>query len=183
MSSLQHDQQSCVELTLNTLQALHSPSDNCILNSRNGQASRSLDEVLHMNQTALASISSVVSCPCSLDYNFALLITQAVTKILSWYQAILDDNNDAVKMMPIKIGQFELHLGNHNLRMVAQVVLDDLVKVEKLLEGFIERNGRAKQSANEFEQPLYSSLESLLRTKLNDILCSATLKVNGGQSA
>ncbi|QKX57115.1 uncharacterized protein TRUGW13939_04223 [Talaromyces rugulosus] len=141
-----------------------------------------LDEVLHMNQTALANISSVVSCPCSLDYNFALLITQAVTKILSWYQAILDDNNDAVRMMPIKIGQFELHLGNHNLRMVAQVVLDDLAKVEKLLEGFIERNGRAKQSANEFEQPLYSSLESLLRTKLNDILCSATVKVNGGQS-
>lgn len=146
---------------------------------------RSLDEVLRLNQTAISHISLVLSCPCSLDDNFALLIAQVAAKVLAWYQAILDDSEDPdmnamrVKVLPIKIGQYEPDLKEHG-KMVAQMVVIDLAKVGKLVENFAQRYcGGERQRGGEIEQPLYVSLESLLRKKLNDTLGMTASKLNG----
>ncbi|PYH46319.1 uncharacterized protein BP01DRAFT_381947 [Aspergillus saccharolyticus JOP 1030-1] len=181
--------QSCITLTFKTLQTLHAPSEKCVLNS-SSLSPRSLDAVLYLNQKAMSNLSLVIGCPCSLDFSFAPLIAQVISNILVWYQAILDGceamtetanmqpttNATLVRVLPIKIGQYELSEGDHR-RIVTQMVLNDLNKLRVLVDSFTQSYCRREASPGDADQSMCSILESVLRRKLDDTLGSAVLKM------
>ena len=78
LQSLDTDATSCSSFT---------PSLN--LSSESGSC-RSLDRVLRVNQSARDNVLSILNCSCTADTGLALLVAMIVSKILSWYQAVLN---------------------------------------------------------------------------------------------
>ena len=72
----------CYTLAYSTLESLR------IINPENstGVELKSLDSVLSITKTAVASVLQLLKCPCSSDPHLAMLYSSITSKILTWYQ-------------------------------------------------------------------------------------------------
>ncbi|KAL1980076.1 hypothetical protein VTN96DRAFT_4665 [Rasamsonia emersonii] len=101
MSDSSHD---CIGLALGTLASLYqlssSPYSNGTVEELQDNFSSSaptIDQVLQTNSAAIKNAMTLLACPCAKDFCFPILMGVIYSKILTWYQAIVnidDDNND-----------------------------------------------------------------------------------------
>ncbi|GKZ81476.1 hypothetical protein AnigIFM56816_005997 [Aspergillus niger] len=146
----------------------------------------SLDTVLRLNEDAVSNFSAVLECHCRVASLFAPSIAEAITKILTWYAGIISDckvfsshsSCTFVEFPPIKIGEFELSKSDSK-RMVIQVVMTGLNKVQALVQIFACRYCRHDDLANDNSMSVCLALEAQLRGELNDIRNYAVLAMAG----
>jgi hypothetical protein len=172
---LDHD---CTQFAFQILNSLYSPpSAQPSFDDFNGAADGlpTLDAVLSANKAAVESLSALLGCPCSANPHFSTTIAFSITKILSWYQAIAGVAQDIVSPIntrmeafthtPILLGDFKLEVEDEET-FRTQIILGELRKVEKLIDMFSECY--CKTSNGGIDCSVYTSLESLLRTRVRD---------------
>ncbi|KAJ4408833.1 hypothetical protein N0V91_003089 [Didymella pomorum] len=168
----------CTQFAFQILNSLYSPpSFQPAFDDFNGSADGlpTLDAVLSANKAAVESLSALLTCPCSANPHFSTTITFSITKILSWYQAIAGVAQDIVSPIntrmeafthtPILLGDFKLEVEDEET-FRTQIILGELRKVEKLIDMFSECYCRTSNDGA--ESGVYTSLESLLRTRVRD---------------
>ena len=168
----------CTQFAFQILNSLCSPpSSQPAFEDFNGSADGlpTLDAVLSANKAAVESLSALLICPCSANPHFSTTIAFSITKILSWYQAIAGVAQDIVSPIntrmeafthtPILLGDFKLEVEDEET-FRTQIILGELRKVEKLIDMFSECY--CKASNDSAESGVYTSLESLLRTRVRD---------------
>ncbi|KAF2632156.1 hypothetical protein BU25DRAFT_358845 [Macroventuria anomochaeta] len=168
----------CTQFAFQILNSLYSPpSSQPVFDDFNGTADGlpTLDAVLSANKAAVESLSALLGCPCSANPHFSTTIAFSITKILSWYQAIagvaqdivspINSRMEAFTHTPILLGDFKLEVEDEET-FRTQIILNELKKVEKLINMFSECYG--KNSNDGIDSGVYTSLESLLRTRVRD---------------
>jgi|SRR5690242_1223396 len=168
----------CTKFAFQILNSLYSPpSSQPAFTDFNGAADGlpTLDAVLSANKAAVESISALLGCPCSANPHFSTTIAFSITKILSWYQAIAGIAQDIVSPIntrmeafthtPILLGDFKLEAEDEET-FRTQIILGELRKVEKLIDMFSACYCSA--SSDDIDLGVYTSLESLLRTRVRD---------------
>lgn len=168
----------CTQFAFQILNSLYSPpSSQPSFDDFNGTADGlpTLDAVLSANKAAVESLSALLGCPCSANPHFSTTIAFSITKILSWYQAIAGVAQDIVSPIntrmeaftptPIFLGDFKLEAEDEET-FRTQIILNELKKVEKLINMFSECY--CKPSNNGIDCGVYTSLETLLRTRVRD---------------
>ncbi|KAJ8114029.1 hypothetical protein OPT61_g3992 [Boeremia exigua] len=168
----------CTKFAFQILNSLYSPpSSQPSFNDFNGTANGlpTLDAVLSANKAAVESLSALLGCPCSANPHFSTTIAFSITKILSWYQAIAGIAQDIVSPIntrmeafthtPILLGDFKLEVEDEET-FRTQIILSELRKVEKLIDVFSACYCNASNDG--IDSSVYTSLESLLRTRVRD---------------
>lgn len=168
----------CTQFAFQILNSLYSPpSSQPSFDDFKGTADSlpTLDAVLSANKAAVEGLSALLSCPCSANPHFSTTIAFSITKILSWYQAIAGVAQDIVSPIntrmeafthtPILLGDFKLEVEDEET-FRTQIILGELRKVEKLIDMFSECY--CKISNDGIDSGVYTSLESLLRTRVRD---------------
>lgn len=168
----------CTKFAFQILNSLYSPpSSQPSFDDFNGTPDGlpTLDAVLSANKTAVESLTALLSCPCAANPHFSTTITFSITKILSWYQAIAGVAQDIVSPIntrmeafthtPILLGDFKLEAEDEET-FRTQIILGELRKVEKLIDAFSECYCQASNDG--IDAGVYTSLESLLRTRVRD---------------
>ncbi|KAF9696229.1 hypothetical protein EKO04_006018 [Ascochyta lentis] len=168
----------CTQFAFQILNSLYSPpSSQPSFDDFNGTADGlpTLDAVLSANKAAVESLSALLRCPCSANPHFSTTIAFSITKILSWYQAIAGVAQDIVSPIntrmeafthtPILLGDFKLEVEDEET-FRTQIILGELRKVEKLIDMFSECY--CKASNDGIDCSVYTSLETLLRTRVRD---------------
>lgn len=168
----------CTKFAFQILNSLYSPpSSQPSFNDFNGAADGlpTLDAVLSANKAAVESLSVLLACPCSANPHFSTTIAFSITKILSWYQAIagiaqditspINTRMEAFTHTPILLGDFKLEAEDEET-FRTQIILGELRKVEKLIDMFSACYCSASNDG--IDSGVYSSLESLLRTRVRD---------------
>ena len=168
----------CTQFAFQILNSLYSPpSSQPSFEDFNGTTDGlpTLDAVLTANKAAVENLSTLLRCPCSENPHFSTTIAFSITKILSWYQAIAGVAQDIVSPIntrmeafthtPILLGDFKLETEDEET-FRTQIILNELKKVEKLIDMFSECY--RKTSTGGIDCGVYTSLESLLRTRVRD---------------
>lgn len=168
----------CTQFAFQILNSLYSPpSSQPAFHDFNGMADGlpTLDAVLSANKAAVESLSALLGCPCAANPHFSTTIAFSITKILAWYQAIAGVAQDIVSPIntrmeafthtPILLGDFKLEVEDEET-FRTQIILGELRKVEKLIDMFTECY--CKSSSDGIDSGVYTSLESLLRTRVRD---------------
>ncbi|KAF1930782.1 Zn-II 2Cys6 regulatory protein [Didymella exigua CBS 183.55] len=168
----------CTQFAFQILNSLYSPpSSQPTFEDFNGGADGlpTLDSVLSASKAAVESLPALLGCPCSANPHFSTTIAFSITKILSWYQAIagvvqdivspINTRMEAFTHTPILLGDFKLEIEDEET-FRTQIILGELRKVEKLIDMFSECY--CKASSESAESGVYTSLESLLRTRVRD---------------
>lgn len=164
------------------------PSETCLCDNTTFDVLRSLhdqssdtpfDKVLTVNKSAVNTISTVLSCPCTRDSTSIMTLAVALTKIMSRYQSIgrsssqasaATSNSDTLTAAPlptaVTLGAYKLD-GAEGEHVKLQVVLGDLRKVDSIMIKFQKRFcvGPVKHEAR-----VYSELVTFLRRRLRDIV-------------
>jgi hypothetical protein len=168
----------CTQFAFQILNSLYSPPlSQPAFDDFNGTADGlpTLDAVLSANKAAVESLSALLGCPCSANPHFSTTIAFSITKILAWYQAIAGVAQDIVSPIntrmeafthtPILLGDFKLEVEDEET-FRTQIILGELRKVEKLIDMFSECY--CKSASGGIDYGVYTSLESLLRTRVRD---------------
>lgn len=157
--------QDCMSLAINTLQSLHMAPSTCSLASNSpGRGAFSLDptieHVLATNRAVLDSVSVILSCYCSLNAQLALVLTLIGSKLIAWYRAILQNEDqkgdrnwlvnstlnspgmmaERVLHLPVTVGKYNME-GADKGKMRAQLVLSELRHVVRLVEQLAKHFG------------------------------------------
>jgi hypothetical protein len=109
-----------------------------------------IDQVLHINRSAIKSTAVILACPCPKDFCFPILLGIIYSKILTWYQAIanisdlnLDMPNgtlmskETVVHRPFAVGAYELD-EEVGVIMKYQLVLNELREMSKSVKIYVE---------------------------------------------
>lgn len=176
---------SCTSLILDTLRSLFLPLDFCF---RHLTAPRSanLDTALKISNDAIDNLTVVLECDCSVEPFFSTLVAEVIIKILGWYDLIVEDSKyigsdsgyPLLILDPIKIGNFEPRKGDSR-RMVLQVVLKELDRVQTLVGSFADRYCHPNELIYEEENSVGPALEAALRGRLNTIRSQAMQRMAG----
>jgi hypothetical protein len=174
---LVHDH-DCTKFSFQILNSLYSPpSSQPSFDDFNGTPDGlpTLDAVLSANKAAVESLTALLGCPCATNPHFSTTIAFSITKILSWYQAIagvaqdiispINTRMEAFTHTPILLGDFKLEVEDEET-FRTQIILGELRKVEKLIDTFSDCY--CKVSNDSIDSGVYTSLESLLRTRVRD---------------
>lgn len=174
---LVHDH-DCTKFAFQILNSLYSPpSSQPSFDDFNGTPDGlpTLDAVLSANKAAVESLTALLGCPCATNPHFSTTIAFSITKILSWYQAIagvaqdiispINTRMEAFTHTPILLGDFKLEIEDEET-FRTQIILGELRKVEKLIDTFSDCY--CKVSNDSIDSGVYTSLESLLRTRVRD---------------
>lgn len=175
--------QNCTDLAFSTLQSLtfHGhPGSTPAVTGR-----PPIDKILKSNKSAIDNLITLLTCACSLDPQFALLVALIAFKILGWYQAVAGiDSSETldstisptgnIKRMPIMVGGYTLD-GDGKDRMEVQLVLSELRKVAQVVEKFTKRfcEGDSKDGG------ICRALESFLRMRLKGTVNALMEKLKG----
>lgn len=178
-ASIQHH--DCTQFAFQTLNSLYAPpsaqpSPSDFNGASNGLPT--LDTVLSTNKAAVDKLFVLLGCQCSANPHFSTTIAFTITKILSWYQAVVGMNQptadspvntqmEAFTPTPISLGDFRLE-GEDEDTFRTQLVLGELRKVEKLIDKFQERYCKSNPAETGIDGSVYCALESLLRTRVRD---------------
>ena len=161
-------QGSCMHLATRILGFMHPGSYSCVLsmNSRDGdcrqsQLSRGADALLNQNQSALAAVRSIVSCPCFEAPQVLLLVTAICSQIGASYWQVVDiysqrrkSNANNALLSSISEGKFETQrrsffIGNHRLSqnveaaVIRQIIMGMLQELEVIIEGIACHAGQS----------------------------------------
>ena len=150
-----------------------------ILRSLHDQASNiAFDKILAANKSAVNTITTLLSCPCTRDSTSIMTLAVALTKIMSLYQSIgrssflafaANSNPDAhaasLLPTPITLGAYQVDRAEEE-QIKLQVVLNDLRKVDSIMAKFQKRFcvGPVRH-----ETRVYGELVTFLRRRLRDI--------------
>jgi hypothetical protein len=167
-SECQADQpQHCMKRALDILQRLHTPPSKCNLTtgsrieSVGTRSARSVDEVLSTNKEILDVVHQILDCACSLDIQLAFILTTITSKIISWYSAVAQNNEDQrsgstsgstprgmatspagspeyVSNLPVTVAKYQAE-GQSKGKMQAQLVLCELHLVLRLIDKLVIR--------------------------------------------
>jgi hypothetical protein len=167
-SECQADQpQHCMKRALDILQRLHTPPSKCNLASGSKiesvgtRSARSVDEVLSTNKEILDVVHQILDCACSLDIQLAFILTTITSKIISWYSAVAQNNEDQrsgstsgptphgmvtspagspeyVSNLPVTVAKYQVE-GQSKGKMQAQLVLCELHLVLRLIDKLVIR--------------------------------------------
>ena len=141
---------SCLDLALNIFPVLHIPPSTCKLLSvspmeHDSSLFPTIDHVISTNKAIIDSVSTMLTCACSLDEHLASILTLITFKIMAWYAAAardVDGNEpnyhsiadcERVVHSPITVGKYHLD-GHDRRRMRAQLILSELHRVVRLVE-------------------------------------------------
>ncbi|OJZ91264.1 hypothetical protein ASPFODRAFT_29657 [Aspergillus luchuensis CBS 106.47] len=176
--------QSCTSLILDTLRTLSLPLGSCRRSATVPQCP-SLGTLLRLNKEAMDNIKVVVECDCSVEPYFPTLVAEVLTKILRWYHKIildfeyLDCSIPAVLLCPpVRIGEFELSK-HDSRRVVAQVVTNELDKVQTLVETFERRFCYYDKPDDCHEVDVCTAFEVGFRESLKNIRSQAVQRMAG----
>ena len=126
--------------------------------------------VLSANSTAIADISHIFSCSCSLDSPSILLLAAVMIKILSSYRDIASSppsTTPSANNTTITMGGYTLETGVDENHIKMHIVLSELKKVEGLLSGFQDRFCKTGRKG---EQRICADLDMYMRRRLRDIV-------------
>lgn len=167
-SECQPDQpQHCMKRALDILQRLHTPPSKCNLAPDSKvepvatRSARSVDEVLSTNKEILDVVHQILDCACSLDIQLAFILTTITSKIISWYSAVAQNNEDQrsgstsgstprgratspaaspeyVSNLPVTVAKYQVD-GQSKGKMQAQLVLCELHLVLRLIDKLVIR--------------------------------------------
>ena len=182
--------QNCTELAFSTLQSLTFPGNPGSSSAVMGRPP--VDKILKSNKSAIDNLITLLTCACSLDPQFALLVALIAFKILGWYQAVagIDSSSPSntldstlsptenIKRMPIMVGGYTLD-GDDKDRMEVQLVLSELRKVAQLVDKFTKRFCEGNDGAVGKDGGICRSLESFLRMRLKGTVNALREKLKG----
>ncbi|RPA88301.1 hypothetical protein BJ508DRAFT_357029 [Ascobolus immersus RN42] len=181
----------CHSLASQTLASLNLPNAHC--HSAASQISISpalptIDQVLTNNRAAVNTVTNLLSCNCSFDPNFGILLSLICSKILSSYEAISkgkfstpnSDSSSTGYSVPgspqpehffmeiaIRIGDYQLE---PDAQLTVQLILGEVQRVGKLVEKFSERFCKSTSSSpagsDVAEAGICMSLESFLKLRV-----------------
>lgn len=172
----------CTQFAFQTLNSLYAPPSSQPSQSDFNGASNglpTLDTVLATNKAAVDKLFILLACPCAANPHFSTTISFTITKVLSWYQAIACMNDptssspthtqmEAFTHSPSSPSAFQL-AGDDDASIRTQHVLQELRKVEKLIDKFQERYCKnANVAETGIDGSVYCALENLLRTRVRD---------------
>ena len=156
---------TCMPSALKSLESLHMPPSMCLSTSACTSTSspRLIDSVLLTNRRSVQCVSEVLACTCSIEPRVQLILTIICTKLIAWYLSVLRmnridpdmlslgewssmsmddginlDHSDRVINQPITVGKFSLDI-ELEIKVRAQVVLNELEQVEALIQSFLQR--------------------------------------------
>jgi serine/threonine protein kinase len=170
----------CTQFAFQTLNSLNMPPERQISAGEfNGTQSGlpTLDSVLSTNKAAVEKLYILLGCSCSSNPHFSTTIACTLCKILSWYKAIAGANQksessphetqiEAFTYTPVSLGAFR---PEHEDTFRTNVILSELIRIEKLIDKFSERYCKSANPAETgIEGGVYSALEALLRTRVRD---------------
>jgi hypothetical protein len=173
----------CTQFAFQTLNSLCSPpASQPSASDFNGNSNGlpTLETVLSTNKSAVDKLFVLLGCPCASNPHFSTTIAFTIMKILAWYQAVAGANHGTAES-PLHL-QMEAFATNpvasgEEDTVRTQLVLGELRRVEKLIDKFQERYCKTANPAETgIEGGVYSSLESLLRTRVRDTF-KLTMKV------
>ena len=202
-SSTSSNSPQCSVLALSTLQSLDLPSGSCAMPYSVAQMpspQHSLGTILKSSQFALKNALQLVACPCLPNANTALLVTSVVFRVLCWYETVLHGSNaplgsdttdsqnerrfsdptwpsgtNNISVPSINIGAYELEVEDRD-RMIKHIVLSELEKVSKVLDGFSKKFcSLGEDSKGQF----HYGLEIFLRNKHNCTVLAAKESLDG----
>ena len=128
-------------------------------------------QVLSTNSTAIADVSHLFLCSCSLEFPSVLQLAAIMTKILSSYRNIASSSASTTPSTnnntTITMGGYTLETGVDECHIKMQVVLGELKKVEGLLGGFQEKFCKIGRKG---EQRIHAELDIYMRRRLRDIV-------------
>jgi hypothetical protein len=134
--------------------------------------------ILQTTRTTMDRLQTLLKNDCSYCAQYVdlgILLSAAVSKMLTWYRAIFDSITDAsakhadpppcdsVFITPIMVGDFQLD-PTMETRMKTQLLLWELQNMLLLINLLSERNSRVSAGAD-----VYSSLDKQLRTSLAEL--------------
>lgn len=149
---LPHDCMTNLTNTLGSLYQLcntHDPGSG--LDQALGSAPTTIDRVLQVNKKALSNCSTVLACTCPKDGSFAVLMCTVFSKILTWYQALVDIVDPTIEesrrfssiirgsMMsrPFSVGAYKLDKQLERV-MTHQLVLSELREMTKWVKTCVD---------------------------------------------
>jgi hypothetical protein len=189
--------QHCMNRALDILQKLHTPLPNCSLalesKVESKASGRSIDELIATNKEVLDVVHQILDCPCSLDIQLAFILTTITSKIISWYSAVAQNNEDqSAGSTPRRLTTSPATSenlpfagysdGNSKSKMHAQLVLSELHLVLRLIDKLVARFkglelGEKGSGSGAMEMlPVFVELEAFLRHRLR-ILVKETTEV------
>jgi Aflatoxin regulatory protein len=142
----------CINFAIGTLASLYGLSTPHIPSTKMDGTSvhPTIDQVLHINRSAIKSTVVILACSCSKDFCFPILLGIIYSKVLTWYQAIgnisdpsLDMPNgtfiskETVVHRPFAIGAYELD-EEVGVVMKHQLILNELREMSKSVKIYVE---------------------------------------------
>lgn len=199
--------EGCNTLALRTLRKLHVATEECLSSSEDdafqssgGQQprqARPMDAILSQLEQASFETASILECSCCMKVQLQTLVASILEKLVEWCGAIVramptgDEagggrpEREQVSRQPITIGNHQLLDDTLEMRVVTQVVMDKLSRVEGLVEELASRfeesnvgrtgtgNTSAKFSVRE------AGLLDIIRDRLVDCLRGQIATVRG----
>ncbi|ORX95400.1 hypothetical protein BCR34DRAFT_195699 [Clohesyomyces aquaticus] len=187
--SIHGRKESCSNLASTTLQNLHLPQNFCQSNPTSAPKSpgstSSIDQVLATNRRAIQTFNQLLQCPCSSNSGLVLALSLIILKILSCYTAIgrstsssrttpgsvMSDlasgsstpweDREMVLDIPISMGAYQID-AEDEMHLKLQLVINELRKVQKLIDAFAGRYCRGGPGGD----GIYGALEKFLRQEL-----------------
>ncbi|KAL1968411.1 hypothetical protein VTN77DRAFT_1940 [Rasamsonia byssochlamydoides] len=155
----------CIGLALGTLASLYhlsTPHDTCssgpgckVEEIGSNPSAPTIDQVLQVNSLAVKNTTTFLTCPCAKDFCFPILMGVIYSKILTWYQAIvnIDDpdldvvngngthspSKEAVSVVhrPFSVGAYKLDEEVGKI-MTHQLVLNELREMARSVQVFLD---------------------------------------------
>ena len=159
----------------------------------NEEKAPSVDQVLRTNIAAVQTIKKLLACSCDKDFHLPILITVAISKALTWYQAIVSIHDphievlaggralDSVTDRPLALGTYQLD-EKTSWMMKNQLVLAPLREMLEITAEHESRFCRTHEGALAcMGERLYSGFGSFLRSRAEETIREIELRLNVGK--
>lgn len=141
--------------------------------------STSLESILSTNKAAVDNLYALLNCGCTSNPHFSATISLAITKVLSWFQAIARAHDHYRSLLPSLETQMEVFTQPRTSDTEPEcahrtnLVLAELCRIEKLIDKFAERYCRHGSTCSgpaelDIKSSVYLSMEASLRTRVRD---------------
>ncbi|KAL9100801.1 MAG: hypothetical protein Q9163_003867 [Psora crenata] len=152
----------CAATTFEILRTLH---------DRSSSLQTPFDTVLATNKDAVGRVSNLLSCTCTGDPTYILILAASITKMITWYQSICrvpaqSGSSPTTPPTTIIVGAYRLD-GDDEDSVKTQVVLNELKRVDILMARFGDRFLAIKARQ---ESAFYGELIMFLRRKLREVV-------------
>jgi hypothetical protein len=193
-TSSSRNSDGCMQETIETLTSLFELSRAGGSENSSEEKAPSVDQVLRTNVAAVQKIKKLLACPCEKDFHLPILIAVAISKALTWYQAIVSIRDpqtellaggravDGVTDRPLALGTYQLD-EKTSWMMKNQLVLTPL---REMLEITAEHQSRFCGATHEgtlagLGERLYAGLGGFLRSRVEETIREIESRLNAGK--